>query len=205
MITQRSAIWFARRAGRLTGSRFSGLMAVTKTGPSASRKNLIAALAVERITGACIETYSNDAMKRGTELEPLARAVYEAFTLKLVEEIDFIQHSDLDYVGVSPDGLVNDDGLVEIKCPASMAKHSDALRFGAHADEYKWQIQGQLWVTKRAWCDAVSFDPRFPEGLQLSIKRVIRDDEAIAELERECIAANIEINELVKEFNKLRG
>lgn len=202
---QRDSEWFAARAGRLTGSRFSDLMAVTKTGPSASRKNLIATLAVERITGKCVETYSNDAMRRGIELEAEARAAYEAHTGELVVEAALLIHPRLTYCGVSPDGLLGSDGMLELKCPAAMGKHLDALLTGAHADEYRWQVQGQLWVAGRAWCDVVSYDPRFPDGLQLAIKRVSRDEIAIRKLEAECIKADGEIAVLVDELEMRRN
>lgn len=204
MIAQRSQEWFALRAGRLTGSRFGDLMAVTRSGPSTSRKNLIATLAVERITGACVETYSNGAMQRGSELEPEARAAYEAHTGELVAEQAFVIHPRLTFVGVSPDGLIGDDGLIEIKCPAAMAKHSDALLTGGHAVEYAWQVQGQIWVTGRRWCDVVSYDPRYPDGLQLAIKRVERDEIAIKKLEAECVAADDEISAMVERLMGLR-
>lgn len=205
MSGQRTAEWFARRAGKFTGSRFADLMAVTKSGPSASRRNLLATLAVERITGACVETYSNAAMQRGIELEEEARQAYEAHAGTLCVEIDFIDHPNVPMVGVSPDGLVGDDGLVEIKCQASMAKHLDAIRTGAHAAEYRWQIQGQLWVTGRQWCDAVSYDPRFPQRLQLAVTRVMRDDDAIAQLAAAVGEAEVEVARIVAELTENGG
>ena len=200
MTGQRTDAWFARRAGKFTGSRFADLMAVTKSGPSASRRNLLATLAVERITGACVETYSNAAMQRGIELEEEARQAYEAHAGTLCVEIDFIDHPSVPMVGVSPDGLVGDDGLVEIKCPASMAKHLDAIRTGAHAAEYRWQIQGQMWVTGRQWCDAVSYDPRYPEHLRLAVTRVMRDEDAIAKLAAAVAEAEEEVSGIVSEL-----
>lgn len=205
MITQGTPEWLALRAGRFTGSRFADLMARTKSGASTSRANLLATLAVERITGQCVETYTNGAMLRGTELEPEARAAYEAHIGALVEETAWIPHPDLDYVGVSPDGLVGDDGMVELKAPAAMAKHLEALRSGAHAVEYRWQLQGQLWVSGRQWVDAVSYDPRWPEGLRLAITRVNRDKSAIAELRAACEQAERELQEMVAELNQLKG
>lgn len=203
-MTQRDEAWFRLRAGRFTGSRFGDLMAVTRSGPSASRRNLIATLACERMTGTCVETYSNAAMQRGTELEPEARAAYETAIGELVTEEDFIAHPTLPMVGVSPDGLVGDHGLVELKCPAAMAKHLDALLTNDHATEYHWQIQGQLWVSGRDWCDAVSYDPRWPAHLRLAIKRVTRDDVAIAALEKECAKAEAEIAEYIAKLNTMR-
>ena len=192
--------WFAARVGCLTASRAGDLMARTKTGPSASRANLLTQLAVERLTGQPVDTFQNGAMQRGVELEPIARAAYEARRGLLVEEVGFILHPSIPRVGASPDGFVGDDGLLEIKCPQAMAKHLDALRSGAHAVEYKWQLQHQLWVTGRSWVDAVSFDPRWPEHLQLAITRVQRDESAIAELEAACVEADIEVDMIVAEL-----
>ena len=141
-------------------------------------------------------------MRRGIELEPAARAAYEAHTGEFVETVGFVQHETLPYVGVSPDGLLGDAGLVELKCPASMAKHLDAIRSNDHATEYRWQLQGQLWVTGRQWVDAVSFDPRFPDHLRLAICRVERDEIAIRNLADACEKANGEIETILSELQQ---
>lgn len=193
--------WLQKRLGLLTASRFADLMAKTKTGPSASRKNLITRLTIERLTGNYMQTYQNDAMTRGIELEAEARKAYEDQELIAVDQADYVPHPVHWFVGCSPDGLVGSDGLVEIKCPTAEAKHYEALRYGSHAVEYKWQLQGQLWVTGREWNDAVSYDPRFT-GFELAIVRVERDEKAIAELEAECIAANEEIEQQLKWFKE---
>lgn len=200
---QDDAGWMLDRAGKFTASRASDLMAKTKTGPSASRGNLIALLAVERLTGQPVETYQNAAMQRGIETEAEARDAYSFAKGVAVEEVGFIPCDQLPNTGCSPDGLVGEDGLVEIKCPASMAKHLDALRSGAHAVEYRWQLQHQLMVTGRAWVDAASYDPRFPEHLQLAVKRVERDEAAIAELRAEITKADAEVTALVEELNNM--
>lgn len=200
---QDDAGWMLDRAGKFTASRASDLMAKTKTGPSASRGNLIALLAVERLTGQPVETYQNAAMQRGIETEAEARDAYSFAKGVAVEEVGFIPCDQLPNTGCSPDGLVGEDGLVEIKCPASMAKHLDALRTGAHAVEYRWQLQHQLMVTGRAWVDAASYDPRFPEHLQLAVKRVERDEAAIAELRAEILKADAEVSALVEELNNM--
>lgn len=202
---QGSPEWLAMRAGKFTGSRFADLMATTQAGkPAAARANLLVTLALERLTGQPEETYCNDAMRRGTELEPLARGAYEAQTGELVEQVAFITHKTHAFCGVSPDGLLGADGMLEVKCPASQAKHLEALRNGAHAKEYRWQVIGQLWVAEREWCDVVSFDPRFPDGLQLAITRVNRDEVAMKALEQACIAANAEVDAIVSELRQLK-
>lgn len=155
---QESADWMTARAGAFTASRSADLMARTKSGPSASRGNLLALLAVERLTGQCVETYTNGAMQRGIELEAEARDAYSFTNGVAVDECGFVPCESIIRCGCSPDGLIGDDGLLEIKCPASMAKHLDALRIGAHAHEYRWQLQHQLMVTGRQWVDAVSYD-----------------------------------------------
>lgn len=200
---QEGADWMLARAGKFTASRASDLMAKTKTGPSASRCNLIALLAVERLTGQCVETYQNAAMQRGIETEAEARDAYSFAKGLAVDEAGFVPCDQLPNTGCSPDGLVGDDGLVEIKVPASMAKHLDALRSGAHAVEYRWQLQHQLMVTGRAWVDAASYDPRFPEHLQLAVTRVYRDEAAITELNNEVRKADAEVTALVEELNNL--
>lgn len=201
---QRSEEWFALRAGKITGSAFSDVMNVLKSGEAgANRKNLIVRLAVERITGSCEELYQNEAMRRGTELEPQACAAYEAQTGEFVEHVAFLIHKDRPTVGVSPDGLVG-EGMAEFKCPASMHKHMAALLSGEHAVEYKWQLQGQLWVANRPWVDAVSYDPRFPEDLRLAIVRVHRDEVAIKQLSEQCDQVEREVSEAFNQLQQLR-
>lgn len=201
---QESDDWMLARAGKFTASRSSDLMARTKTGPSASRGNLLTLLAVERLTGQCVPTYTNGAMQRGIELEAEARDAYAFDRGVAVDEAGFIAADELPNCGCSPDGLIGDDGMLEIKCPASMAKHLDALRYGDHAKEYRWQLQHQLMVTGRVWVDAVSYDPRFPEHLQLAVVRVGRDDVAIAELREAIKAADAEVDSLVAELNNMK-
>lgn len=199
---QRTEEWFRQRAGKFTGSRFSDLMARTKTGPAAARKNLIVTLAIERMMGTCVETYCNAAMQRGIDLESDARTAYELDKLVVVDEVAFIQHPELEWVGCSPDGLVGDKGMVEIKCPAAPGKHYDAIVNAAHTKEYKWQLQGQLWVAGRDWVDAVSYDPRFPEGLHLAIARVERDEKAIAQLAEACQEAEEEVTNAMRQMQE---
>jgi predicted phage-related endonuclease len=202
---QEGADWMAQRAGNFTASRSADLMARTKSGPSASRANLLALLAVERLTGECVQTYQNGAMARGIELEAEARDAYSFERGVAVTESGYVASPDMERTGCSPDGLLGDDGLLEIKCPASMQKHLEALRTGAHAVEYRWQLQHQLMVTGRAWVDVVSFDPRFPDGLQLAIKRVERDESAIAELRKEIAAADAEVIAMVAELQQMKA
>lgn len=203
MIGQRSPEWFAQRAGKFTASSFADLMATTRSGPSASRAKLIARLVCERLTGNPAESYTNSAMQRGIELEPEARIAYEFETGTHVEQVGFIDHPIVSMCGCSPDGLVGDDGMVEIKCPGEAA-HLDYLRRGSHAQEYRWQLQGQLWVTGRSWVEIASYHPAFPQRMQLAIVRVARDEAEIAELHKSVTAGNAEIAAIIDELNGVR-
>jgi len=181
---QRSTEWFNARLGKVTASRVADVIAKTKTGYSTSRENYMAQLVCERMTGTQGESYSNAAMQWGTDQEPLARAAYEAIKDVLVDEVGFIVHPTINAAGASPDGLVGDDGLIEIKCP-NTATHIDTLLSDKVPSKYNTQMQWQMACTGRKWCDFVSFDPRMPEGLQIFIQRVDFDEQYVKMLEAE--------------------
>ena len=183
---QKSPEWFAARLGKATGSRIAEIVAKTKSGDSASRGNYMAQLVIERLTNKQEESYSNDFMDWGNLQEPFARAAYEAATNVLVDEVGMITHPRIEMSGASPDGLVGDDGLVEIKCPKT-ATHIETLLSKTVPGKYNIQMQWQMACTDRSWCDFVSFDPRMPDVLQMFLKRVPRDDALIKTLENEVI------------------
>ena len=183
---QRSPEWHAARFGRVTASRLADVVARTKSGYSTSRANYMAELICERLTGMQGASYTTAAMLWGVEVEPQARSAYEGATGSLVIELGFAPHNSISMAGASPDGLVGDDGLVEIKCPIT-ATHIDTLLGQSVLGRYITQMQWQMACTGRQWCDFVSYDPRMPEGMRIFIKRVERDNIAIAELEREVI------------------
>ncbi len=169
-VDQRSPEWFAARLGRLTASNLGDAFATTKSGFSTSRRNLRLRLVLERLTGKSQESgYTNAAMERGILLEPEARAAYEAESGLLVDTVGFIIHDEL-LTGASPDGLIGDDGGIEIKCPGAAA-HLDYLR-GAIPNDYTLQIAHSLWLTGRAWWDFASFSTDFPDPLKLKVTRV---------------------------------
>jgi predicted phage-related endonuclease len=138
-------------------------------------------LVVERLTGQRVQKFATAAMQWGEDCEPAARAAYERTTGISVEETGFVAHDTL-LAGCSPDGLVDWDGLIEIKCPYNSAVHIETLLQGMPADHIP-QVQGQMWITGRQWCDFVSYDPRMPEPLQLHVQRIQRDPGFIADLE----------------------
>lgn len=181
---QGSPEWFAARLGKVTASRVCDVVAKTKTGWGASRTNYMAELIAERLTETQTEGFTNAAMRHGTETEPEARTAYEFQVDVDVVQVGFVDHPTIAMTGASPDGLVGDGGLVEIKCP-QVATHIDTLLGGSVPGKHLTQIQWQLACTGRAWCDFVSYDPRLPENMRLFIRRVNRDDVAIAGLERD--------------------
>ena len=201
---QRTEEWHAARLGKVTASRVADVVAKTKSGYSTSRANYMAELVCERLTGTRGESYQNAAMVWGTEQEPAARAAYEARTGVLVVETGFVPHPDLNMSGASPDGLVNDDGLVEIKCP-NTATHLDTLLLEAVPTKYDTQMQWQMACTGRQWCDFVSYDPRLPENMQLLVKRVSRNDQTIKWLQDEVALFLAELDAKIKSLNAKYG
>lgn len=200
---QRTDDWFTARLGKVTASRISDVVAKTKSGVSASRGNYMAQLIVERMTNKPTESYSNSAMQWGTDTEPLARAAYEMATDTMVEEVGFVPHPHLEMCGASPDGLVGDDGLIEIKCP-NTSTHIEFLISGDIDNKYLLQMQWQMACTGRKWCDFVSFDPRMPEALQLKIICVNRLQSLIIDLETQVEQFLNETQEKVDFLNNLK-
>jgi putative phage-type endonuclease len=195
MLEQRTPEWFKARLGRLTASRVSDMMATTRNGWGASRANYAWELAIERLTGEAAPSFCSPAMQWGIDREDEARAAYQIHKLCTVEEVGFLEHPTL-FAGASPDGLIDADGMLEIKCP-NPSTHGETLLTGRIDDKYHKQMQFQLACSGRAWCDFVSFDPRFPEPMRLWVKRVYRDEDAIKEIEEAAAAFLTEVDETV--------
>ena len=202
---QRSAEWYQARTGKPTASRFADVLDRLKTGkPGAKRTNYIAELAVERLTGSMVEKFVTKAMERGTELEPEARASYEANTAELVDALGFALHDTLE-CGCSPDGLVGSDGLVEIKCPENILKIAEMWRTRDFSD-YEAQVHGQMWITGRKWCDLVIYDPRLKRaGMDTLIHRFHQTEEWVSRLETEMAAFIAEVDAYVAEINERKA
>jgi putative phage-type endonuclease len=201
MIEQGSSEWLAQRAGHATASRFKDVLAKIKTGEAATRRNYRVQLVTERLTGQPCETYTNAAMQWGTDQEPAARSAYEAHTGDLVEQAVFILHPGMAWAGASPDGLIGDDGGIEIKCPYQSTVHVETLQ-GGMPSEHMPQVQGVMWITGRQWVDFVSYDPRMPEHLQLYVQRIARDEKYIAELEKAVVAFLGEVSVMHQQLMK---
>lgn len=199
-MAQQTDEWFAKRLGKATASKFKDVMATIKAGEAATRRNYRVQLVVERLTGKKEDSYTNAAMTWGNETEPLARIAYECRTGLFVEQVDFVDHPHL-MAGASPDGLIGDDGGLEIKCPHQSAVHVETIQSGMPS-EHMAQVQGAMWITGRKWWDFVSYDPRMPEHLQLYVQRIERDDKYIAELEAKVTAFLCEVESTIKQLNE---
>jgi len=197
--------WHAARCGRVTASRIVDIMAKTKTGPSASRKNYAAEIVTERLTGCPAESgFVSPAMKWGTEQEPLARRNYAFMHDVTPVQVGFVIHPKMPMAGASPDSLIGEDGLLEIKCP-NTATHIETL-LGASIDgSYLKQMQWQMACTGREWCDFISFDPRLPAEMQMDVRRVRRDTAMIREIEVEVQMFLGEVDATVKKLRSKFG
>lgn len=181
---QRSPEWFAARAGRLTGSRACDMLARIRAGEAAARRDYRMQLAIERITGRTLDSdgFVSKDMQRGVDLEPAARAAYEAETGLIVRNTGFLQMTDF-MAGCSLDGDVEDfRGIVEFKCPKSTT-HVGYLKSREVPNDYLAQVTHNLWVSGAEWCDFCSYDDRMPEGLQFIRIRVERNTTALAQYE----------------------
>lgn len=199
-VLQGTPEWFEQRRGKVTASRIADLMAKTKSGYSTSRQNYLMQLLCERLTGKVEEGYKSAAMQRGNDLEAEARNWYQLETGESVEEVSFIDHPKINFAGASPDGLVGAEGLIEIKCP-NTATHIETLRKKEPIDRYYKQMQWQMAVTGRKWCDFVSFDNRLPDNLAYFCKRIPRDEAVIQEIEQEVQAFLLELDVTIAELS----
>jgi putative phage-type endonuclease len=193
MMGQRTPEWLQARVGKVTASRVGDLMARTRNGWAASRQSYAIELIVERLTGQPAEKYVSAAMAWGIDMEPEAKLAYERKAGMRILECGFLPHPKIEMAGASPDGLVGDFGLIELKCPTS-ATHIATLLGEPIDRKYVQQIQMQLACTGRAWVDWVSYDPRLPEPFDLFVERVHRNDEEIDQLE-------YEINNFIEEID----
>lgn len=191
--------WLEARIGMVTASRISDVVA---GGKGATRAAYLNEIVTGLMTGPQ-EGYTNPYMEWGIEQEPKARQLYELLQGVEVEEVGFIAHPSISRTGASPDGLVGDDGLVEIKCPASKT-HAQFLLDGKISRKYKLQMLWQMECTGRKWCDFVSFDPRFEPELQLVVQRVEFDEvEALQTREKVLDFVN-ELEGLIDQINKIK-
>lgn len=205
MMPQGSDEWFAARRGKVTASRVKDVMATGRGGaPSTGRRNYMMELLCERLTGETAPSFSTPAIRRGIELEPVARGIYEMASPHNVEEVGLIDHPHIKMFGASPDGVVlfaGGKGGLEIKCP-NTAQHVAVIQSGKHDPQYEWQMLAQMSCAELEWVDFVSYDDRLPAALDYVCCRFERDYRRIAEMEREIVAFLEELDALEKEMRE---
>lgn len=197
---QGSEEWFEARRGNVTGSMVWAILPGKKGNYLASRKDYMMQLVCEILTGKTEESYVSSDMQRGTDLEPEARAVYEAITGDIVKEVGFIMHPTIPEFGASPDGLPTDK-VLEIKCPKTLT-HVHTLTTGEYDYKYKIQMHAEMMCTGTFKCDFFSFDNRLPYELSYKIIELEYDFTLALDIENEIKIFNEEKNMLVE---KLRG
>ena len=202
IIEQGSAEWHAKRCGKVTASKIADMLSKTKNGWGAGRTNYRAQLVAERLTGIVADSYTNEAMEWGTATEAEARDAYSFYCNADVVQIDFVDHPSIEMTGCSPDGLVSEHGLVEIKCP-NTATHITTLLGGTIPGKYQLQMMWQMACTGRHWCDFVSFDPRMPDDMRMFVQRLERDDAKIAEIAAEVGVFLGEVDAMVSDLTAL--
>lgn len=196
-LEQGSDEWKQARLGHVTASNMAEVMSKGKgTAEAVGRYKYKVRLVAERLTMTPGESYTNAAMQWGIEQEQFACIAYEAQKETFVDKIGFVLHPDIKWLGVSPDRIVGHEGLIEVKCP-NTTTHLDYLFENKVPAEYYKQIQCQLWVTGRQWCDFVSYDPRLPKRNQLLIVRTERDESLIKEMEAETLKFLAEVETLI--------
>lgn len=190
---QGSDEWFDVKRGIVSASHFKEILN-KKTG----RGLYMRKVAAERLTGQTEETYTNKIIENGADTEAEARECYEHIYHEKVIQVGFVKLNE--WVGCSPDGIISRDGLAEIKCPLG-STHIDYISKDAMPAVYFPQVQGQLWVTGRKWCDFISYNPYF-KIRPLWSKRIQRDEEYIKNLESKTLGFIEELKELISNIEK---
>ena len=191
-IEQRSDEWFTIKREKLGASHAQAIASQGK-----GLETYLIELMSEYYSIAPKENYTNEHIERGNELESQARAIYELETGNEVEEVGFVEIDE--YVGCSPDGLVGEDGLIEIKCPSDKV-YFQYLLDGKIDTGYTWQMQMQMLICERKWCDYVVYNPNFEKSIVIT--RVYKNEEDFEKLEKGFEIARARIKEI---NNKIKG
>lgn len=187
-IQQNTPEWLSVRSGKFTASMFADLFSAKST---AKYQNAINTVVYQRLTNGQIESFSNEWTERGHELEPEAIEAYELLTFNKVRRVGFVEFND--WVGCSPDGLVGEDGLLQVKCP----KHTTLIDYrlsGEVPKDYMIQMQGELMVTGRKYNEFFCYHP----NLKPFYKRIERDEAIIAEIRKKLDEATEETNKRIE-------
>ncbi len=199
MSEQGTQEWLNDRCGCASASRFIDIIAVSKSSgkPLKAREDYMWSVAGEQFYGVPTEPASAKSMDWGHALEPYAKEAYEIETGLIVVSSGFVRHPAIDWCGGSPDGLVNDDGGIEIKCPKDRRVHMQTWRNGMHVDHLP-QVQGNIWINEREWFDFISYDPRAPEDFRLYVQRIWRNDKYIKALESHIVEFLADVKTIVE-------
>ena len=181
--------WLKKRLGKITGSTIHKIMSLKEN--SSTRAKLLQDLTLERISGSPTKNIVTGPMARGLELESEARSAYELKNQKVILT-GFIDHPTIKEAGASPDGLVGEDGLIEIKC-LNIKNHNEIVNKQNLPKQYNLQIQFQLACTNRAWCDFVAYHPESDHSLY--VKRVLPEYDLIKEIHEKAIIFVGEVEE----------
>ena len=202
-LIQGSDEWFAVRNGKITASKLSDLMRVTKYGESTYKTRLRMELAIERLTGkSASPNFMNKAMQDGVEREPDARKLFEAITGKDVALCGSFNHPEIVNTSASPDGLIRgEDAVLELKCPTHIT-HAKNLLSEKMPKNYEYQVQWQIACTESEYAYFASYHPDFPKELRLKWVKVLRDNIMILEIEDEVRKFDVEVEELINQLKK---
>ncbi len=200
---QRTAEWFQARLGKVTASNVYNVLSKTAKGlPTSKYEDYKTKLMTERLIEEISQSYTTPAMQWGIAYEENALREYEFIYDAEVTRCGFIPHPKMKMAGASPDGLIGEDGLIEVKCPQSTT-HLRFFMYDEIKPEYIAQMQFQMACTGRKWCDFISYNPNFvgkSTGLRMKVKRVLRDEKHIEEINK---AVEIFLGEIEQEMQKI--
>lgn len=202
-VEQQTDDWFMLRLGKVSASRIADVMAKGKNGePSATRENYKMELLVERLTGVYTDSYQSPEMIRGINLEQEAADAYQVRTFSEVKKCGWFPAPDFKDAGASPDRLVDDDGLLEIKC-LNTKNHLEVMLSGKIDRRYILQMQWQRYCADREWVDYAGYDNRLPENIRLYIKRFYHDKKMLDEIKLEVAQFLEELEELEYKIRRM--
>lgn len=206
-LIQGSLEWHAKRCGKITASCFGKLAGDGRSGGfSQTAITYMTEVMAERITGIPQDEIQSKYLDHGNKYEPTARQLYQwhfAGERQELKQVGFVDHPSLAHCGGSPDSLVGDEGVLEIKCPYTIRTHfANIENDGTKDRDYVWQMQGNLWITGRKWCDYVSFHPFVPEPLRFHVVRYERDEDIIEDIEKRVTRALEQIAIRVKNIEQ---
>ena len=196
---QGSEEWHLARMGKPTGSNFAKVL-----GSKTVRSGYLDDLICQRLTNNRGNDIRSASIDWGHQNEPFARDLYCETRLCVVEETGFIMHETIN-AGCSVDGLVDPDGIIEIKCPYNSKNHLQTIESNEVPSQYVAQVQGNMFITGRKWCDYISYDPRFPQRLQLFVVRVEADEDYHETLQEQLIQFCNEIEQRLEVINNTKG